>query len=263
MPLPYSESSSDSSYQNLLLMDLEQAPVTCQQVRLSSRRDPLISKVLQFTQTSWPKEVEPDLQPYSNRRLELSVEEGCLLWGSRVVIPPQKRAHVLEQLHQCHPGTNRMKALARSYFWWPKLDMDIENLVKACGSCQLSQKTPCKAPIHPWEWSTSTWTRLHIDYAWPYHGQMFLIVVDSFSKWLEVIPTANSTSTTTINKLRHLFSIHGLPQIIVSDNGTCFTSDEFRQFMENNGVRHIKSAPYHPATNGLAERAVQTFKRTL
>ena len=92
---------------------------------------------------------------------------------------------------------------------------------------------------------------------------MLLVVVDSHSKWLDAIPVANSNSSNTIRELRKLFTTHGIPEVIVSDNGTAFTSVDFSDFMAKNGVKHLKTAPYHPATNGLAERAVQTFKTAM
>ena len=95
------------------------------------------------------------------------------------------------------------------------------------------------------------------------HGKQFLVVVDAHSKWLEVVPVPNLTSQTIIDTLRSIFVTHGLPELLVSDNGPSFTSAEFQEFMKRNGIRHITSVPYHPASNGLAERAVQTFKTAL
>ena len=107
------------------------------------------------------------------------------------------------------------------------------------------------------------WARIHIDFAGPFLGKQFSVVVDAHSKLLEVIPVPNLTSPTTIDTLRSIFATHGLPELLVSDNGPSFTSAEFQEFMKQNGIRHITSAPYHPAFNGLAERAVQTFKTAL
>jgi len=92
---------------------------------------------------------------------------------------------------------------------------------------------------------------------------MFLVVVDAHSKWLEVIPMTTTTASRTIEELRKLFATHGLPEQLVSDNGPQFITDEFGVFMRNNGDKYIKSAPYHPATNGLVECFVQTFKQAL
>ena len=94
-------------------------------------------------------------------------------------------------------------------------------------------------------------------------GKLFLVIVDAHSKWLEVYPVTSSTSATTINCLRNCFSTHGIPEMIVSDNAQCFVSEQTREFMTRNGITHATSAPYHPSSNGLAERAVQTFKELM
>lgn len=92
---------------------------------------------------------------------------------------------------------------------------------------------------------------------------MFLILIDAYSKLLEVKPLTAATSAVTIEHLHSIFATHGLPKMLVTDNGTPFTSAEFESFMGNNGIRHVKSSPYHPASNGLAERAVQSFKENM
>ena len=122
---------------------------------------------------------------------------------------------------------------------------------------------PPSVPLHPWARPEKPWSRVHIDYAGPFEGKMFLLISDAYSKWLEVHPTNTSTSATTIELLRKSFSYLGLPDVIVSDNATTFTSAEFAEFLKENEIRHIRSPPYHPASNGLAERAVQTFKEGL
>ena len=89
---------------------------------------------------------------------------------------------------------------------------------------------------------------------------MFLVTIDAFSKWLDVQVVNAATSRVTIERLRTLFSTHGIPEVVVSDNGTTFTSADFSEFMKKNGIRHVKVAPHHTSSNGLAERAVKTFK---
>ena len=236
-------------------------PITAVQIRRGTERDPVLSQVRQYTLTGWPSVVErADIRPYFNRRYELSVSGGCVFWGGRVVVPPQTRSSVLEELHVSHPGETRMKGLARSFVWWPGIDKELERVVKGCHTCQVHRKLPALAPLHPWAQADRAWSRLHIDFAGPFLGQSFLIVVDAYSKWLEVDTMTSTTARVTIKKLQRLFATHGIPEIVVSDNGAAFTSAEFRQFMEGNGIKHIYSAPYHPSSNGLAERAVATFK---
>ena len=198
-----------------------------------------------------------------SRKMELSVLDGCVLWGSQVVVPPQGREAVLQELHDTHPGTSKMKALARGYIWWPQMDNEIEQLVRRCNVCQESRPSPPVAPLHPWAWPDSPWSRLHLGFAGPFWGRMFLVLVDSYSKWMYVRLMSSITSSKTIEQLRIIFSTHGLPRKIVTDNRSSFTSAEFHQFMSENGIKHIFSAPYHTSTNGLAERAVQTFKQSM
>ena len=89
---------------------------------------------------------------------------------------------------------------------------------------------------------------------------MFLVIADAHSKWIEVHMTSTATSLATIELLRRTFATLGLPEVLVSDNATAFTSSEFSEFLKKNGIRHVRTPPYHPASNGLVERVVQTFK---
>ena len=92
---------------------------------------------------------------------------------------------------------------------------------------------------------------------------MLLVVVAAHSKWLEIEIVPSATSSNSIANLRAMFATHGSPEIVVSDNGTAFTRAEFKEFMQQNRIRHVTSSPYHPASNGLAERHIQTFKSAL
>ena len=102
--------------------------------------------------SGWSEEVPDALRPYWNRKSELSIENGCLMWGIRVIIPKSLQDRVLVSLHANHPGMSRMKSIARSYFWWKGLDKDIERTGKTCCSCQANQSSPSAVPLHPWVW---------------------------------------------------------------------------------------------------------------
>ena len=252
---------------DIMMMELAHVPVTSQEVKIATKRDPVLSKVVDYVLTGnrYPS-MGMNLGkfcPFQRRITELSVEDGCLLLGSRVVIPNSLTEMVLNELHQAHPGMSRMKALARSYVWWPGMDNDIESALKKCNVCQEHQRMPTLAPLHPWENASKPWTRLHIDYAGPFMSKMFLIIVDNYSKLLEVFPVSTASAEATISKLRSVFATHGLPEICASDNASCFKSEEFGDFMTRNRIRHVTSAPYHPSTNGCIERAVQTFKSAM
>ena len=185
------------------------------------------------------------------------------MWGSRIVIPTPGRQAVLRELHEGHPGMTRMKALSRMYVWWPGITADIEKSVRLCCQCQKMQSTPPVAPLNPWKWPTRPWARLHLDFAGPFEGKNILIVIDAHSKWVEATCTPSTSSSAVIEVLRSIFARFGLPETIVTDNGTGFVSQEFKEFLRINGINHMTSAPYHPASNGLAERAVQIVKKGL
>ena len=245
------------------LTQLASLPMTAKEVAAATRSDTLLRKLLRYLQRGWPSEVDNRLLPFVRRKESLSVEEDCILWGYRVIIPMKLQERVMAELHDSHPGVVRMKALARSHVWWPNIDREIEEKVRSCAACQTNRNAPTKAPLHPWSWATIPWERIHVDFAGPFHGKMFMVVTDSHSKWPEVLLMRSTTTTQTVTALRDLFARYGIPRQLASDNGPQFTSDEFREFMEANRVKHIRAAPYHPATNGAAERLVQTMKKAL
>uniref|UniRef100_A0A5S6QPY4 Integrase catalytic domain-containing protein n=1 Tax=Trichuris muris TaxID=70415 RepID=A0A5S6QPY4_TRIMR len=147
--------------------------------------------------------------------------------------------------------------------YWPGLDSQIENTVRQCSSCASAAKVPMKAAPCPWPQARTCWSRIHIDYAGPVDGRYLLVIVDSFSKWPEVFLTERITTSSTISCLRQTFARFGMPETIVSDNGTQFTALEFKDFCAENGIQQIFTPPGHPQSNGQAERFVDTLKRSL
>ena len=179
-------------------------------------------------------------------------------------MPEKLKADDLQLLHVSHPGIVTTKAVARSYVWWPGINEDIERLTKDCTACQDSQNNPARAQPHPWTPSRGPWDRIHIDYCGPVNSKMWLIVIDSYSKWIEAIDMRScTTSGATIKELRKMFARFGLPVSLVSDNGQQFVSEEMKTFLKANGIQHIPVPKYSPQCNGLAEKAVQSFKKAM
>lgn len=166
-------------------------------------------------------------------------------------------------MHESHFGIVKTKAIARSFVWWPKIDSEIENLVKSCTLCQKLVSSPEKSMLIPWNQTSSVWQRIHIDFAGPINMYHFLIIIDSYSKWVEVFKTKDITSNFVITKLREVFCRFGIPNTIVSDNGRQFVSEDFGNYISNNKINHILTAPGHPATNGQAENFVKTVKKSI
>ena len=134
----------------------ESSPITVKQISRWTTKDPILSKVKMFILQGWPYRVDDTLKSFFNRKLELSVVYDCILLGTRVVIPSQGQASVLEQLHEGHIGINKMKTLGRSYVWWPNMDKDIEMTVKKCHSCQVHHYIHGNGPKDHGQGSTLT-----------------------------------------------------------------------------------------------------------
>ena len=164
LPLPQTPSEIPIPGVTLLVIDmLQSVPVSAQQIQKWMDRDPVLSAVRSFVLKGWPSKVTDlkpeDVKPFMNRQAELSIHDGCLMWGNRVVVPSSGRQKLIEQLHECHPGMSRMKNLARSYVWWPGIDQAIGDAVKTCTPCQQTRHLPSPAPLQPWEWPSRPWAR--------------------------------------------------------------------------------------------------------
>uniref|UniRef100_A0A914DCM8 RNA-directed DNA polymerase n=1 Tax=Acrobeloides nanus TaxID=290746 RepID=A0A914DCM8_9BILA len=243
---------------------LENIPVLPKQIMEHTSIDPFLNKVLQYIFEGFPPKIRhPVLRNFAIKNDELSAHNGCIFLNDRIVIPSSLQGCILRQLHTSHPGMNRMKSLARSLCYWYGMDNDIERYVRNCDDCANAAKNPVKVPLQPWPTPLGPWKRIHIDFAGPFKNSYFLLVIDAYSKWPEIIQMKKIDSQRTINELCELFARYGLPETLVSDNGPQFTSKEFVQFCATNAIDHVFTPPYHPQSNGQVERFVDTFKRAM
>lgn len=141
------------------------------------------------------------------------------------------------------------------------MDKEVEDTVKGCTTCQEHCNIPAPDPLHPQDWPDKPWNCIHVDYAGPFMEKMFSVLIDAHSKCMDVYPVNSATSASTTGCVQTSLSNHGLPELLVYNNGSCFTSKELKDFLRKNGIRHVASAPYKAARKGLAERGVETFKR--
>lgn len=177
-----------------------------------TEKDPVLKLVRNFLKRGWPKELDNAFTPYKRRDRELVLENNVIMWGHRMVIPKTLRKDLLDELHVAHMGTIKMKALARSYFWWPNLDLEIEKITKSCELCIKHSNNPCRTPLKKWEWPTGPNHRLHIDFCGPIQNYMYLIITDAHSKWIDIKEMTTITTESTINVLREYFASWGLPK---------------------------------------------------
>ncbi|XP_065095800.1 uncharacterized protein K02A2.6-like [Ochlerotatus camptorhynchus] len=132
-------------------------------VQKATQSDPVSKKVYRFLHDGWPasKQIfDPELKRFCDRQESLTTVQGCILFGERLVIPSSNRKRCLDQLHRGHPGIQRMKAIARSYVYWPFLDSEIADYVKSCRHCVTAAKSPPKCAPVPWPRSSKPWELL-------------------------------------------------------------------------------------------------------
>jgi transposase InsO family protein len=221
------------------------------------------AQLKQYVKFGWPKvlkNISLGLRQYYRVRDELSFHDKLLYRKGRAVIPKPLRQTILDNLHSSHLGMVKMKSLARSRYWWPGMDDEIEATCRGCGACQRVKKPPASGTETSWPLSTFPFQRVHVDYAGPMEGFYYLLVVDSYSNYPFVFRTTGETAAETLGKLKELFGMFGLPKAIVSDNGPAFRSEEFRQYFMKRGVELWPTPVGHPKSNGLVERFVGNFK---
>ena len=147
--LPLDSTSTTEMNDSACLFNIQQIgtlPVDPKQIHLETSNDPLLSKVLMYTKEGWPQEIDAQLHPFFRRKLEITIECGCLMWGIKVIVPNKPQGRVLEELHAGHTGIVRMKCLARSCIWWPGVEKQIEEMAQKCESCQCLRNKP--APVN-------------------------------------------------------------------------------------------------------------------
>uniref|UniRef100_A0AC34FNR6 Reverse transcriptase n=1 Tax=Panagrolaimus sp. ES5 TaxID=591445 RepID=A0AC34FNR6_9BILA len=227
--------------------------------------DEQLQEVMVHMQQNWStfEAEDKSLKAYAQTRGNLRIRKGLLYFKNRIIVPLSLRTLVLEILHRSHLGADRMIRLAKLYVWWPNSAVDMREYVAICGACKGQAKAGPKKPVVNWPQATQAWQRMHIDYAGPFEGSFWLILVDAHSKFVFVERMQTITAAATIIKLDKIFGYFGFPQLMISDNGAQLVSAEFEDYLHQNGVRHIKAPAYHPESNGLAERMVQTFKTAM
>ena len=256
--------SDDLAEEEFLVLQCNDLPISYEALARETIKDEVLKDVVHYVRNGWPNNVSSGiLFPFYCRRDNLSVVQDCILSGNRVVVPNSLMKQVLQTLHRGHPGIVRMKAFARNTVYWAGIDSDIENYVKSCEACAVHARQPKKVELHPWEPEDQPWKRIHVDYVGPFKGYLFFLVVDAYSKWPEVFQVKAMSTEITMHRLESLFCRFGFPEVLVSDNGTQFTSQKFEAFCKERGINHLKTAPYHPQSNGQAERFVDIFKRTV
>ncbi|KAI8498512.1 hypothetical protein Bbelb_237140 [Branchiostoma belcheri] len=243
-------------------------PVSSQrieEVRQETGRDPQLIILMDTIREGWPdtkRQCDTRVTEYWNHRDELTIEKGVIFKGQKIVIPKAMRREMLDILHEGHLGQEKTKARARDILFWPGMNGQIDEKVQKCVTCQENRASNAKEPLMPHPTPQRPWQKVATD-LFHWDGKDFVLVVDYYSKYVELHKLEHTRSTDVITKLKKTFAAHGIPEEVISDNGPQYASEEFRKFARAWSFKHTTSSPRYPQSNGLAERTVQTMKHLL
>ncbi|XP_035910630.1 uncharacterized protein K02A2.6-like isoform X1 [Anopheles stephensi] len=206
-------------------------------ILLEKQKDIILRQIMENTLNGWPSKSDETMKYYEKMHVHFCLDNGILYFDDRVVIPKKLK-------------TRR------------GMDQDIKDLVQTCVICQARQTVPKEVVTTTWKPVCEPFERVHVDLCY-IEGRILLILVDAFTKYIDVKIVNMTRATDIIEQLESFFAHFGLPKEVVSDNGPPFNSEVFVNFLKQLGVKVTKTPPYHPQSNGLAERAVRTVKEVL
>ena len=213
--------------------------------------------------SGWPKEQTNCSKcvqlSYWNYRDEMTVQNGLILKGTRIVIPKKMKLNILERLHTGHLGQDKCKRRARATVFWPGINKDIEKMVNQCSDCIDYRARHCPEPLVPHEVPTQVWSKVGSD-LFQFGNKDYLVIVDYHSNYPDVYQIHSQSSKSVITGMKESFGRFGIPDLLFSDNGPCYSSSEFEKFAEEWDFKHVTSSPMYPRSNGFSERNVKIIK---
>jgi len=213
----------------------------------------------------WPDtraKCDPSIVEFFNHRDELSYEDRLIFRGQALIIPKPLRADMLTQVHKGHLGVTKTLERARDSLFWPGMCKQVTEYVLDCPTCLAHRDSNAKEPMIATEFPDRPFQKIGAD-LFHFDGKEYLLTIDYYSKHFEVDLLRDTKSATVIQKLRTHMSRYGICDILVSDNGPQFASQEFRDFAEEWSFKHETSSPFHPKGNGMAEKGVGIAKKLM
>ena len=257
------EENADENFEVMSVMPVSQNRL--QHILEEAKNDQECRELTDAIMNGWPnnsQDVSTQIRQYYAFRDEMTIEEGVIMKGHRIVIPRSLRAEYLEELHKGHCGAETTKRRARDTMYWHGINNDIDMYTAKCVKCNNLKPHQQKEPLLMQDIPVLPWSIVATD-IFDLEDEHYLVLVDSYSGWFEINKLENMTSATVINKLKRHFSVHGIPSMLMSDNGPCFKSAMFKQFAKTWDFKHATSSPHYHQSNGLAERAVRSAKHLL
>lgn len=235
------------------------------EIQQCTANDTELQSLCSVISEGWPEKfkcVPPELRHFWTYREDLSCAYGLVLKGNAIVIPKCLRQYILGCIHAAHQGTEKCIQRARGTVFWPGLTSDIVSFVGNCEVCSTFQNSKRRQPLLPHPVPDRPWEKVGIDVFF-LNNKPHLLVVDYYSKWVEIKKLKRQTSAYVVKQLKDIFTRLGVPVVVMSDGGSNFTSKEFSDFARDWNFVHKTSSPHYPQSNGMSERHIQTTKKIL
>ena len=206
--------------------------LTLEQIKGDTRRDEDLQRILSYTKQGWPKHVKSvtaAAKPFFPERGKLSEHNGLLRHGNQIVVPASMRADMKTKIHQGHQGLTKCRERYNNSVWWPGIANDIKELVQSCQHCTTHRPTQNKEPLITTPLPDLPWQNVATDLC-EHKGKTYLVLIDYFSRWLEILHLLSTDSETIIDRLKNVFLRFGIPEIVISDNGPQYTARAFQMF---------------------------------
>ena len=219
-----------------------------QRLKDMSFHDPVMTVLKETIQKGWPSsksEVPESVYPYFDFRDELVVQDNLVFKGPQVVIPAALRKEMMSLIHESHIGIEGCIRRARETLFWPRMSSELKEYIAKCDVCMTHRSAPGREPIMQHKFAARPWAKIGADLC-DHAGRILLIVSDYYSNYIEVEHLNKATTNTVTKALKEMFARYGVPDVLVSDNGPQFSSEEFAAFAKTWRFEHITSSPHYP-----------------
>ena len=203
---------------------------------------------MKYTLTGWPqclKDVITEAHPYHGARDDLSVANGLLLRDCRIVIPTKLRPDLLTKIHHGHQGVTKCRERAKQSVWWPGISQNIADMVAKCQHCITNKHSQHNERLIPTTLPERPWQHIGADMM-TFQNKEYLILMDYYSRYLEVVYTPTTTPKAIVEKMKNIFARWAIPERITSDNVPQFSSEMFKVFANTYEIVLTPSSPGFP-----------------
>ena len=223
--------------------------------------DIVSQQCLSYIGKRWPDKIKSagEIAKLFNMRNRLTSWHGFIFYDHRLYIPHVLRRTYLALFHDHHLGVKKTKRAMTQFVWWPAFSADVAAFIAECDTC-IKHGSVKHQPLQLTPLPEGPWKEAAVD-VFVFAGKLFLVIVDYYTRWIEAPSIYSQSSGVVIAALKSVFARMGVPRIIRSDNGACFTSREMQQFALKWDFTQTFSSPRYPQSNGMAELAVGTVKR--